>query len=133
MLAGDFIAFPRLDAVIVPIQVIDLQLDEFRLRELGQDPVQRFRVVVEGETEMADLAFLLLLLTEAEDVEIPHHGDIAPAQSVQQIVIEIPGTGLLQLLVKVFLEFGFFFQEKYRHLVGQQEGFTRMTFHQDLF
>ena len=61
VLAGNFIALAGLNIIAVPIGVVDLELHKLHLGMLGQDLVQDFGLVMEGEANMlGDASFLKL-------------------------------------------------------------------------
>ena len=52
VLDGDFIAPAGLDILAVPVQIVDLQLDEVHLRVRGKNLVQQRGGVVERKTDV---------------------------------------------------------------------------------
>ena len=54
VLAGDFVAGTGLDGLAVPVNVIELELDKFHLRVLGQDFVEQFGAVMERKAHAAE-------------------------------------------------------------------------------
>ena len=94
-------------ARIFPVGVIQLQLDEIHLRMLVQQLLQQHRVRVEGEAVIFHQALPLLLGHEVPDMILVILLHVVPLQRVQQIVVEIAGSGPLQagpeLLLRAFL------------------------------
>ena len=57
--AADLIALPTLHGGVLIVHIVELNLHHFNLRILGQNLLQYCRFVVEGNTEVLDLSFLL--------------------------------------------------------------------------
>ena len=58
---GGFIAASGLHARILPVCIVDLQLDKLDIRVLRQQLIKHLRRVVKGKTVVADLPLRLLL------------------------------------------------------------------------
>ena len=61
MLFGDLVALARLHAGAVPVEIVDLELDELKLGVLGQHAVEQVGPVVEGKADVFDKPLRLLL------------------------------------------------------------------------
>ena len=100
MLDSRLIAGPGLNPLAVPVQIVDLQLDKFQLRVLGQDFVQQRGVAVEGEAGAPDQALLLFVHQPAKAVQVFKLLVRAAVYAVKQVVVKIAGSGLFKLLVE---------------------------------
>ena len=96
MLAGHLVAPAGLDVVVLPVRVVDLQLDELHLRVLGEQLVQHVGLVVEGEAHVLEQALLLHLQGVVPNAELVKGLGAVVAAVVQQVEVEIPGTGAPQ-------------------------------------
>ena len=109
VLYRSLITFMRLDSVILPVKIIDLQQYKLHLRMVGKDAVNHLRIVVTGESNVFYQALLLLLRKPPETVHLRVNLVKIPPRIMQKIVIKVLCTGLFQLLVKycipVFLAF----------------------------
>ena len=107
---GHPVVLPRGDLGVIPVGVVDLQLDKVHVGVLGQQLVQQGRGAVEGKAVMADQAPGLLLLHEIPQVPVVVVLDIGILDGVKQVVIKIagagPGQALFQLLLGLFLGLG---------------------------
>jgi hypothetical protein len=92
----DFIAGSGLDVFILPVGIVDLQLNELCIRMLRQQLIEEVRSVVEREAPVLyDPLFLQLADIIPETIVIVFF-DIAPSQSMQQIEIKIACPGALE-------------------------------------
>ena len=98
MLSRDLPAAPGLYAGVVPVGVVDLQLDKLHFLVGGQKLIQQLRGAVEGETEVPDLPGGLLLSNEVpQAVFLVSLVVVADAgEGMEQVVVEIARLGSLQ-------------------------------------
>ena len=59
MPAAYLIYLTALKRNVLIVKIVELDLDDFDFRKIGQDPVEHFRLVVEGESCMTDLSLFL--------------------------------------------------------------------------
>ena len=67
---------------------------------LCQDLIQKLRRIVEGKARMLYQTLRLLVQQPVEAVKLLVLGVAARLNAVQEVVVKIPGAGLLELLVK---------------------------------
>lgn len=60
--SGYLTAVSGIDGRIVPVQIVDLHLDDVHLRVIGEDLFQQYSIVVVGKTYLPDSSFHLELL-----------------------------------------------------------------------
>ena len=96
MLAADLEELPGFDARILPVSVVDLQLNEFHIRVLGQQFFQKFRVGMERETVVLDDALRFQFFYIIPEVIIFIFLIIESLYRVQEIVIKVARIGSLQ-------------------------------------
>ena len=89
-----------LDPFALPVQIVELDLDELHFRVLRQDPVQQLRRVVEGKAYMPHQALTPLLQKPVEAVILFIDRVAVGLDAMQQIIVEILRAGQLQLLLK---------------------------------
>ena len=87
---------PGGDSRILPVGVVDLQLDKFRVGVRREELVQNLRRGVEREAPMLDEAFLFLLLYEVPEVVFIVLPVVPRLEGVEQVVVKVPGSGALQ-------------------------------------
>ena len=128
-----FVTGPGLNGRIFPVAVIDLELYELHFRVRLQNGFQFLRRGMERETDMTDLAFLLLFLHEGPHIEVVEKFRAALAEIVQQIEIEIARARLfqrsLELCGGVFPRLAV---DPGRVLRGELEFLPRITLHESL-
>ncbi len=89
-----------------PVEVVDLQLDELHVLAVGlHEPLQVVEIGVAGEPEMPDLPLFPHLDQERD---VPVLGvevllDVGLADVVDEVVVEVPRAGLLELLLEDLL------------------------------
>lgn len=101
--AGDLIVFPRGHLGVLPVGIVDLQLDDVHAGVLGQQTVQQGRGAVERKAVVADAARGLLLLDKVPQTPLGVVPGVGVLHGVEQVVVEIAcagaGQALLQLAV----------------------------------
>ena len=133
MLSCHFVACPGLDGRILPVRIVDLELDKFHLRMGGQDFVQFFRCGVEGKSCVFDQSFLLFLLNPVPHVKIVEVFGPGLAQIVEQIEVEIAGAGFFQGSIKLcYCLFSGFAVDPCRIFGGELVTVSRIPLHQSL-
>ena len=127
----NFIQPSGADHRIVPVHIVQLDLDKLHFRLLVQDPDQVFGAAMEGETEMPDLSFRFLLQAPAEAVQ-PLVGIAVAAvlNGMQQVEIKIIQPAPFQLLVEDPVPVRFGFQAPRRQLGRHHETVPGMAFRQ---
>ena len=91
---------------MLPVGVVELELDELDLRVGVQKLLQHLRVRVEGEAPVADQALFLLLLHKVPDTVIVILFIIVALQRVEQVVVEVSRARALQRGVELLLGAG---------------------------
>lgn len=124
------IAGPGLDGFAVPVEVVQLQLDDLHLRVLGEDLVQHRRTVVEGEAQVADLPLVPQLFHLLKGVELLRLGVGGGVQGVEPVVVHIVGAQPLELLGKIPAGVPVVLQQEGGQLGGDGEGVPGMPVHQ---
>ena len=103
--AGDLIVFPRGHLGVLPVGIVDLQLDDVHAGVLGQQAVQQGRGAVERKAVVADAARGLLLLDKVPQAPLGVVPGVGVLHGVEQVVVEIAcagaGQALLQLAVGI--------------------------------
>ena len=99
--SGYFVAGLRLHGRILPVRVVNLQLNELHLRMLIQDVFQLLRRGMERKAHMLNQPFLLLFLHPAPHVKIIKIFCTALSQVMEQIEIKIACSRLLQRGIKL--------------------------------
>ena len=134
VLAGHLVAPAGLDVVVLPVRVVDLQLDELHLRVLGKQLVQHVGLVVEGEAHVLEQALLLHLQGVVPNAELVKGLGAVVAAVVQQVEVEIPGTGAPQRGLQHLLGLaGGLGSGPGGQLGGQLEAFPGVPVHQSGF
>ena len=129
------IALAGLHPLVLPVQIVELDLDELHLRVGGQDLVQEVRLVMEGEAQVANLPRRLLLLEVGEGVQPLGRLIAGLVDVVEQVVIKVLHPAFLQLLVedRVLVGLGAAVLEAHEgHLRRQGEAVPAMALHQSL-
>ena len=86
--------------LIVHIQVVELDLAELPAVIGVQDALERLQIVVEAETDVADLAVALGLFHLLDDLELLHALPAVIAEGVHQVQVDVVGLQPLQLLIQ---------------------------------
>ena len=133
MLSGHLVHALGVNPGAVPVQVVDLQLDELHLRVLGEDLVQQLRVVVVGEARVLYQALGLFLQQPVKAVELLELVVDVPLDAVEQVVVEIPGAGLFQLGVEDLVPVLQGVEEPGVELGGQGKALPGVAVHQGRF
>ena len=89
--------FPCLNSGTVPIQVVQLYLDELQLRMLRQHPIQERCFVVAGKAHVADFSLCLHLCHHVEGACFLKFFVVVVAHIVEKIVVKILHAAALQL------------------------------------
>ena len=100
MLSADLQAFAGSNARIVPVRVVDLELDKFNVRMVREKFIQKGRVRMEREAVVPDQPFLLLFFYKIPEMIFIVVLVISPLQRVQEIIIEVAGSGPLKRRIK---------------------------------
>ena len=132
VLSCHLIATAGLDGGIVPVRIIDLQLDEFHLGMGGQKFVQFLRGGMERKADMPDKPLGLFFLHEVPEAIAVKNAGTALTQIVQQIKVKVARPGLPQGGFKLGKSLLFAFAAPGRILGGELERLARMAFHQRL-
>ena len=124
------IAVSRLNGGAVPVQIIDLELDNIHFRVGGENLVQQSCAVVIGKADFLCLSRRFQFPKECKFVELFADSVIVPVQPVKQIDIKIIYTAPLALLFKVNLAIGMGLNLPTRQLIRKDKGFPQMALHQ---
>ena len=127
MLHADLIARARLHLRVVPVEVVDLELDIFHLRVRRQDAVEQLRAVMIGKTDVARLALCLFLLQEIKRADALHIFNVRARDAVQPVIVKILHAAARKLLVKEGLHLLRLELGKIRELVGERERLARIA------
>ena len=125
--ARHVVAAVRLDAGIVPVEVVDLQLHELRFGVRREDLVEQLRAVVERESDVADTPLGFHAGGEGEAVEALDGAVVRGVEVVQQVVVEVVDAAFRELFGEDPLLIPFGFEEHRRELGGQCEAAAGMT------
>ena len=87
---------------------------------------------MEGKAQTADQSLLFFPHAKAEGIQSLHRFIVLLIQTMQQIVVEVPGSRLFQLLAEDPFHIRYFLQKHGGQLGGKQECFTGMPFNQRL-
>ena len=131
-LLAHLVAAARLDDGALPIDVVDLQLDEIHLGMGVEHLLELFGVVVDGEAELLDLALGLLLGAKVPQAVLLEARCERLAQVVQQIVVEVVDAALAQRLVEHSPRVLRVFGQPRRQLGGDGERVARIALDQRL-
>ena len=117
---------------VLPVQIVDLKLDEVHLRVLGEHLLQQLGGAVEGEARLTDVPFRLLLLDKGEAVQPLGDLVVLVVDAVEQIVVEKLHAAALELELEHvgLLLGGGLFQLGQGQLGGQGEGVPGVPLHQ---
>ena len=99
--AGDLVVGAGGHLGVVPVGIVDLELDEVHVGVLGQQAVQQGRGAVERKSIPADAAGRLLLpdkVPQAPRIVLP---DVGVLQGVEQVIVKVPGAGAGQALFQL--------------------------------
>ena len=130
--AGYFIALSGLNALALPVGIVDLQLNEFSFRMLGQDLVKHFGTVMEREADMFGQAFFLLFGSKSETVGFLDLRIAVFVKSMQKDKVKIACLRPLQHRIKQRLIFLSGLQLEDRDLIGQLERLAGVAFYNAL-
>ena len=89
MLHADLVALAALDVFVLPVEIVELELHDLKLRVVCQNTVQHLRAVVEGEADVADLALFFQRKRGLEGAAVDEMLQVLRAQRVHEIEIEI--------------------------------------------
>lgn len=120
------VAAVRLDAGVVPVEVVDLQLHELRFGVRREDLVEQLRAVVERESETADAPFGLHAGGEGEAAEPFGGAVVRGVEVVQQVVVEVVDAAFRELFVENPLLILLGLEEHRGELRGQREAVAGM-------
>lgn len=129
---GHLIVRPGGNRRVLPVGIIDLQLNKVYLRVSGQEPVQEFRSRMEGKAHVFDQSLGFLFLGEIPQVELIIPGIVVFHEGMEEVVIEIFRAGALQAGLELL--FGGLFRGRHGgvDLGGQGVAFPGIAFHQRL-
>ena len=96
MFCRDFIAGSGLDIFILPVGIVDLQLNELRVRMLRQQLIKEVRCIMERKSPVLYDPLLLELAHIIPETVVIVFFDIASSESMQQIEIKIACPGALE-------------------------------------
>ena len=133
MLPADLIAFPGLYFVILKIHIIELDLNHFNFRMIGQNLIQSLRGIVERHAQMTDFSFLLQFQCDFKGscaFILLHAGS---AEGVHQIEVKVFHTAGIQLLLEQRTDVLFLLEVVGRQLVGQNVPVPGITGRQTFF
>ena len=94
----DLVQIAGADDGILPVQIIQLDLNELNFRMFVQYLDEQIRPAVIGKSEMFDLSFRLFLQAPGKAVIFLVGVDVAFFDRMQKIEIEVVNTGTIQLL-----------------------------------
>jgi len=128
MLDGDFVAFARTDAGVVPVDVVDLQLDEIELGMRGEHLVEQLGRIVERHADVLRFALGLHAGGEREGIEllrlfIGAYGDV-----VDEEVIHVVHAQLLELFIENIFLILHAFEDARRNFGGDGEAVSAVAF-----
>ena len=126
MLYGHFIDFPGTDARVVPVNVVQLLHHEVDLWMLGENFIQEFRGIVEGNAELTELSLCPFLFQEFKGIPFLTVLICLTADAVDQIEIKVIHMTFFQLLLEDCLHVLFLLHKLDGHLCGKQEGIPRI-------
>ena len=137
MFPGDLIAFPRSDPGTLPVQIVDLELNELHFGMVRQDTVEKLGCIMEGKPDMADVTRLFLIFQKTEAVQPFVLLKTLRLQTVQEIIIKIACSGFSQLFTEHSIPVFFLLNKILMQLRCKQKrtaGMSaRKTFPHDLF
>ena len=103
---ADLKVAPGGHAGVLPVRVVDLELDEFHVRMSLQQFLQQLGIGVEGKAVVFDQALRLHLLHKIPDVVFVVFPVVVSLERVKQVVVKIAGARALQAGVKLLLRAG---------------------------
>ena len=113
---------------IVPVDVVELDLNELHFRVLVEDLYKELRCAVIGETEVPDLAFCLLLDSPIEAVVLLVDLIVVSIlNAVEEIEIEEVNAASVKLLIEELVPILQGMYEPRRKLCSERERISRMT------
>ena len=130
MAAADLPAAAALDAGVVQIGVVELDLHKFQLRVVGEDLVQHGGLVVEGHAHVAHLSLGFQLLHCLKSAAGREFFVIVGVQCVEQVVVEILHAAGVQLGLQKGADVRLGLETAVGQLVGQRVGAAGMPLHQ---
>ena len=101
--AGHLIVRPARHAGVLPVGIVELQLDEVHLGVRRQNLVEKLWVGMERETVVLDQALLLELRREVPDVIPVIDGVVVLLDGMEQVVVEVASPGPLKRGVELLL------------------------------
>ena len=128
----DLVAGPGLHDLAVPVEVVELELDVFHLRVLGQNVFEHRRAVVEGKTEVPDLSLLFELCGLLENAQL--HGVFIArgVERVEPVVVHIVRAEPRELLREKAAGVAALPDEKHGQLRRDREARARVPLHERL-
>ncbi len=121
VLFTDFVDLAAFHGRIFIIHVIELDLDDLDLRMLRQNHVQDVRLVMEGDSEMANQPFLLQRITGLISPAALVFLIVVPVLGVHQVEVKIVNTAQLKLPFDKRTDVFLLIEVGCRQLVGQKE------------
>ena len=132
MLYRRLIAPAGLYLCILPVQIVQLQLYELRLRMLCKDLIEHLCTVVEGKSDVLYLALCLFLHCKSKAVQTLHGLIMLRIQRVQKIIVKILHAAFFPLLVENALHILFFLQLHDRQLRRQRIAVAVLARHEHI-
>ena len=132
MLLRDLVARAGLHTGAVPIEVVDLKLDELEFRVLGQHAVEQRRAVVEGKADVLYKPLRLFLPDPRKAVKRVVHVEAVHVDVVQQVIVEKFHAGLFALLVEDPVAVLLRLDEAGMQLRRQRKAVARVALHERL-
>ena len=133
VLAGNFIALAGLNIIAVPIGVVDLELHKLHLGMLGQDLVQDFGLVMEGEANMLGDASFLKLDHVVPGIKLVTDLQLGSVKSVEQVKVKITRTCSFKGGLDEFFHILFFLDVYDGQFVGKLEALPGETLDNGFF
>ena len=121
MLGTDLIHFAALDGVGLVVSVVELNLYHLHFGMLGEDHVEHFVLVVEGEAEMAYLAFLLQLPRSLVGLATFELLVVVAVLCVHKVEVEVIHLAPRQLLLEEGTDVFLLVEVGVGELVGEEE------------
>jgi len=104
---ADFKVAPGGYTGVIPVRIVDLELDKFHVRMGLQQLLQQLGIGVEGKAVMFDQALRLHLLHKIPNVVLVVFPVVVSLECMKQVIVEIAGARTLQAGVKLLLRAGF--------------------------
>ena len=95
------IAFPAFDSGAVPIQIVDLELDDLRLRVGSEYFIQEGGAVVVGKTNLSNFTLVFQLLKKCKFIVFLTYLIVPLVQPIKQVYIKIVHPTAFMLLGKI--------------------------------